>query len=123
MGAITDAPEVQFGGADLLTQDLEIGRALHGGVYGQVDALALPPSVAVAGRLVQVGFECVSRKYLALECGQRWLAFRVDGGCALTPLLPCDDIVDLAQGPEQPDHRPLCPSDARPPRHPPTISD
>src|SRR3546814_4855041 len=107
MGAITDAPEVQFGGADLLTQDLEIGRALHGGVYGQVDALALPPSVAVAGRLVQVGFECVSRKYLALECGQRWLAVRVDGGCARTPLIQCDDIGDLAQGHEQLEPRPL----------------
>src|SRR3546814_14845714 len=58
-------------------------------------------SVAVAGRLVQVGFECVSRKYLALECGQRWLAVRVDGGCARTPLIQCDDIGDLAQGHEQ----------------------
>src|SRR3546814_12695342 len=70
MGAITDAPEVQFGGADLLTQDLEIGRALHGGVYGQVDAMALPPSVAVAGRLRseerRVGKECVS------TCISRW---------------------------------------------------
>src|SRR3546814_15405197 len=41
MGAVTDAPEVQFGGVDLLTQDLEIGCALHGGVSGQVDDLAL----------------------------------------------------------------------------------
>src|SRR3546814_17331242 len=58
-------------------------------------------SVAVAGRLVQVGFECVSRKYLALECGQRWLAVRVDGGCARTPLIQFEDIGDLAQGHEQ----------------------
>src|SRR3546814_20591717 len=100
MGAITDAPEVQFGGADLQTQDLEIGRALHGGVYGQVDALALPPSVAVAGRLVQVGSECVSRKYLPLECGQRWLAVRVDGGFARPPRIHAWDILNLLPGPE-----------------------
>src|SRR3546814_20554375 len=105
MGAITDAPEVQFGGADLLTQDLEIGRALHGGVYGQVDALALPPSVAVAGRLVQVGFECVTRKYLALECGQRWLAVRVDGGCARPQRHQGDDTGTPAQGHEHPQPR------------------
>src|SRR3546814_6516997 len=113
MGAVTDAPEVQFGGADLLTQDLEIGCALHGGVRGQVDALALPPSVAVAGRLVQVGFECVTRKYLALKCGQRWLAVRVDGGCSRNPLIQCDDLGDLTQALVQLEPPPLGRTDAR----------
>src|SRR3546814_10921747 len=56
MGAVTDAPEVQFGGADLLTQDLEIGCALHGGVRGQVDR----------SEERRVGKECVS------TCRSRW---------------------------------------------------
>src|SRR3546814_4952544 len=51
-------------------------------------------------------------KYLALECGQRWLAVRVDGGCARTPLIQCDDIGDLAQGHEQLEPRPLGRADA-----------
>src|SRR3546814_20082094 len=51
-------------------------------------------------------------KYLALECGQRWLEVRVDGGCARTPLIQCDDIGDLAQGHEQLEPRPLGRADA-----------